>query len=467
MKLVELRVKQGSPLSKAKYSITTDSDENGYTFGPGYTTIYATNGGSDDWMYGEQTTKDLIYAYTPEVGDGTVGFWPTVDQIIPLCQENMYQNLMAAIFCGPYAVARDLSPSIVEKPTGMFFFELQRLGLEDGATYTVSIEPVNDAIASVSSPFEYTDLEMLETTSAAFTYTLKEDIQSGEVIKYLLSVNNGLATFSDTITKFYGTPLVIFEDSATNFNKWNSNKWNTTTQQYHSPARSIADSPNGEYGNNENNQITLVDPIDLDGAVYASLSYWAKWDIEAGYDYVMVLVSNNNGQSWTAMNGKYTHPGNSNQTFGEPVYDGTQDSWVKEEISLAQFIGQQIKIRFVLVSDVYVTGDGYFFDDMEVTVIDQATGIGDGSLKTSSGLLSVHPNPASDVVTVEFVPAQISFGNPTFSIYSLTGQTVYQSSLKQENGMVNIDVSSWTEGMYFYCLSVDHSILSSGKLIVK
>jgi carboxypeptidase T len=59
--------------------------DNHYTYGPGSTTIYPTNGGSDDWMYGEQSTKEKILSWTPEVGNGGDGFWPQVSRIIPLC----------------------------------------------------------------------------------------------------------------------------------------------------------------------------------------------------------------------------------------------------------------------------------------------------------------------------------------------------------------------------------------------
>ncbi len=73
------------------------TQENNYTYGPGSTTIYPTNGGSDDWMYGEQDSKPMILAYTPEVGTSSDGFWPAYSRIIPLCQENVLQNIMAAI----------------------------------------------------------------------------------------------------------------------------------------------------------------------------------------------------------------------------------------------------------------------------------------------------------------------------------------------------------------------------------
>ena len=441
--------------------------ENGYTNGAGYTTIYPTNGGSDDWMYGEQTTKGLIYSYTPEVGSGDAGFWPPVSQIIPLCQENMYQNLMAARLAGPYAIARDLAPSIIENQSGFFFFDLQRLGLEDGATYTVSIEPLSDAIATVSSPLAYSNLDILETVSAAFTFTLKENILSGEKVEYLLSVNNGLATFSDTIRKIYGTPVVIFEDSASTFNKWSSPKWNMTTSQYHSPARSIADSPSGQYENDENNAITLNQPIDLTDAVYASLGFWAKWDIEAGYDYVQVFVSDNNGASWTPVQGKFTHPGNSNQAFGEPLYDGTQSTWVKEEINIEQYLDKQIKIRFVLRSDVYVVGDGFFWDDMTVTVVDLATGTPENKPESQAARVSIQPNPASGSVTMNYTLDKYSPGLNTFKVYDITGHTVYESQLANGAGMISWDISSWPSGMYFYCIDFDRTVIASGKLIVR
>ncbi|MFQ6093019.1 MAG: M14 family zinc carboxypeptidase [bacterium] len=42
---------------------------NGYQPGnPASGTIYITNGDTDDWMYGEQTTKNKVFGITPEVG---------------------------------------------------------------------------------------------------------------------------------------------------------------------------------------------------------------------------------------------------------------------------------------------------------------------------------------------------------------------------------------------------------------
>src|SRR5690606_408012 len=104
--------------------------------------------------------------------------------------------------------------------------------------------------------------------------------------------------------------------------------WGLTTADYWSPPRSITDSPNGNYANNANTQITLRDPVDLTNAAWASLRFMAKWAIEPGYDYAQVLASANGGP-WTPLCGRYTKTGGPNQDTGEPVYDGQQSAWVE------------------------------------------------------------------------------------------------------------------------------------------
>ncbi len=91
---------------------TLMTQDNNYTIGPGSTTIYATNGGSDDWMYGEQETKNAIFSYTPELGSSSDGFWPSINRIVPICQENMLQNFLAGFFQEIFGHITDNSPAI-------------------------------------------------------------------------------------------------------------------------------------------------------------------------------------------------------------------------------------------------------------------------------------------------------------------------------------------------------------------
>ena len=85
------------PIDSAQYSIygKAITAENRYRVGPPNQTVnYVVNGNSDDWMYGEQSLKPKIFAWTPEVGLQTDGFWPAPDRIIPLANDNIYANLM-------------------------------------------------------------------------------------------------------------------------------------------------------------------------------------------------------------------------------------------------------------------------------------------------------------------------------------------------------------------------------------
>ena len=45
-------------------------------------------------------------------------------------------------------------------------------------------------------------------------------------------------------------------------------------------------------------KISYNDQIDLTNAVSRKVSFYAKWDIEADYDYVQFQVSTDGGNSW-------------------------------------------------------------------------------------------------------------------------------------------------------------------------
>lgn len=68
---------------------------NGYIPGPSWQ-LYVVNGSSDDWIYGEQTLKDKIFAMTMEVGSQADGFWPATSRIPQLVSENLGPNLFLA-----------------------------------------------------------------------------------------------------------------------------------------------------------------------------------------------------------------------------------------------------------------------------------------------------------------------------------------------------------------------------------
>ncbi|UCE19123.1 MAG: hypothetical protein JSV84_01895 [Gemmatimonadota bacterium] len=84
---------------------------NGYESGNSASgTIYPTNGGTNDWLYGEQTAKNMVFGITPEVGGTSDGFHPSHARIEPLILENLGPNLFAVEIAG--AIGSDLPPTM-------------------------------------------------------------------------------------------------------------------------------------------------------------------------------------------------------------------------------------------------------------------------------------------------------------------------------------------------------------------
>lgn len=438
------------------------TQDNNYTYGQASTTIYEANGVSDDWMYGEQGEKPMILAYTPEVGGSNDGFWPSISRIIPLCQENVLQNIMAARLVGKYADVNDLSPATIGEVSGYFNFSIKRLGLEQ-ANFTVSIEPLNDAIQEVGDPVVFEGMDVLESITDSISYTLNPNLVAGDEIRYLLKVDNGEVTDADTITKIFGQSIVVFSDNGNAIYNW-TGQWNISTSNYHSPTGSITDSPSGNYQSNQTNITSLNIVVDLSDAIFAVLDFWAAWEIEGGYDYVQVEVTTNGGSSWEPLEGNYTKTGNENQAPGEPVYDGFQTEWVRENINLEAYLGEEVRFRFVLVSDAWVTEDGFYFDDLQVSIISSPTSVNE---EVASVILSnPQPNPANDVVKFNFNIDEKTSTAIGISIYNSQGAIVFNEILNNNSNEITINISDWTPGVYFYRLNSQGEKGETKKLIV-
>ncbi len=83
--------------------------------------------------------------------------------------------------------------------------------------------------------------------------------------------------------------------------------------------------------------------------------------------YGQVKISTNGGSAWTPLEGMYTNPGTGSfQPPGQPLYDGTNTTWVKEEIPLNFSNLSNVKFQFQLKSDGYTTRDGWYLDDIGV-----------------------------------------------------------------------------------------------------
>ena len=434
--------------------------DNHYTYGPGSTTIYPSNGGSDDWMYGEQNTKEKILAYTPEVGTNSDGFWPSASRIIPLCQENMIQSLLAARYSGPYGELRDEMPIIIPERESYIKFALQRMG-QTPANYIVSVEPLGNAFLSVGEPLTFNDMEILETKTDSISFKLDANVKNGDTLRYVLTLDNGFYTTRDTVEKVFGTPVVIFFDDFPNTNNWNG-QWGLYGTLPYSPPYSIADSPGGNYANYSNTSYTLNNPIDLSHASVAVLNFYARWRLEAGYDYVQVSISANNGSTWTPLQGLFTKKGSDSQSPGQPLYDGIQSNWVREQIDLSSWSGQPVKLRFNLRTDAGTTDDGFFFDDLSVTIIDITSSTENQNAVSTSALKGPWPNPAKDNAEFQYT---LQTPGAELLITDLSGKTILRQPLSGLFGKTSVSTSELAPGVYLCKLLQNNRMLTTVKMI--
>ena len=113
---------------------------------------------------------------------------------------------------------------------------------------------------------------------------------------------------------------------------------------------------------------TIQLPADKDS--YLTFNHWV--DIET-WDYGQVLISEDDGRNWiniTPMN-----------DWDEPNYSDRVKEWDEEELSLSEFKGKDIIIRFYFCSEVSQEYDGWYIDDVYVVGTESTPGLAENHSK--------------------------------------------------------------------------------------
>jgi len=418
------------------------TSDNHFVSGTPGAILYTTNGGSFDWFYGEQATKDKILAFSPEAGSPDDGFWPAESRIDELCNTFATMNLMIARLTNKYAKITNTSSNIVTGVPNQVHFNLSILGLDTTGTFTVSLSNADSYSNSVGAPKQYSNVHLLQQINDSIPFNLTMATPTGTEFHLLLNISNGDFSHTDTLTFIYGNPNLAFSDSCNTIAQWtnDSDPWITTTSTYVTAPSCITDG-NGNYTDNTSKSITTSQSATIPTGAKAWLNFMAKWNLEKGYDYVQLTASEDNGANWVPLCGKYTTEGSQYQLLSEPLYDGEQNQWVKEEIDLTEFAGKQLKFRLTLVTDAGTNEDGFYFDDFKVYTIPVST-IGVPAYSNADHFL-IYPNPTQGIFTVSTstVPEGTSL-----EVLNILGKTVYRTALNKPT--IEIDLSRFPKGSY-------------------
>ena len=402
--------------------------------------LYPASGDSDDYMYKDSigvNGKDTMFVMTPETG---TAFWPAQNEVVPTCAAMVWPNLRMAHVTHKYLVTSETDDAVIGTNTGYFHHEVQRLGFESGPV-TVLINPITN-IQSVGASIAH-DIGWHTMDDDSISYVLDPAIQFGDEVVYELVTDYGAWQHRDTITKIYDQWLVVVNDDASSTADW-TGQWGLTTDESYSPTTSFTDSDGGDYDNDDSKTYTYNTTIDMTNANDGLITFYAKWDIEANYDYCQFQVSTDNGASWEGQCGLYTVEGSSTswngsvQPDGEPVWEAASD-WVQERISLSDYAGQMLQVRFILESDGGVTEDGFYFDDFQVQINAPA------ALEELNGLeLVAAPNPAN---TSLIISAANTFSG-TLMLLDQSGKVVYEQEIEGEQKQVEVSTAQLPEGVY-------------------
>ncbi len=389
--------------------------ENNYYLGTGVDILYPVNGEACDWMYGSEG----IFAYTPEVGSSSDGFWPATNRIIPLCEENLYANQYLALVAGSnYNLSLSVdSENFIQGNSYYINLAANNSGLSDasGQVY-ININTSDNLIfddsqlildeLSSGSTIDFGEINF-EVSSLALSGSLEE-------IKVdIYDNNNNISTRSLFI--LIGEPEVLINDEFESQNLWTIGYTDDTASagiwERAIPNPTYDDSgnilqpdfdhtPQGQYcyvtGNNVSNnssefgfgdvdggKTTLLSPIyDLSEFSVAVVSYWRWYVNEAngganpGNDIWRVDASNNGGLSWYSLE-------ETNQN---------SNSWTRHQFVLDE-LTNQMQFRFIAEDISYPGDDGSggsiieaAVDDFKILIFNDNTLIGDANY---DGLLNI------------------------------------------------------------------------------
>jgi hypothetical protein len=179
------------------------------------------------------------------------------------------------------------------------------------------------------------------------------------------------------------------------------------------------------------------------------IEFATRFATEAGFDYARVQISSNNGSTWTSLPGRYT-----TTVGGQPSYSGNQ-SWVVDQINIAAYAGQSVKIRFNYVTDSGQPGDGFFFDNFKVLNYTVTTGVSQIGTEVPErfSLKQNFPNPFNPSTKINYDLPKTGF--VTMKIYDVTGKVVANLISQNQNaGRYSIDfiAGDFPSGTYFYKL---------------
>lgn len=182
--------------------------------------------------------------------------------------------------------------------------------------------------------------------------SMKHTLEQGETLDVVNEINQYGVHYIDLSDLRGETTITFAGDTAVNLI---DNSPNDGQQFWYSPAV------------NEMNA-SLITTFDLTNADAATLRYNVWHQLEEDYDYAYVSISTDDGQTWELLVPADASAG----AFG-PSYNGSSankanqsEGWLKESISLNSYVGQQVQVRWDVLTESSIAEQGFAIDDITI-----------------------------------------------------------------------------------------------------
>jgi hypothetical protein len=336
--------------------------DNGYAPGPGLIGVgYPSRGIADEWMYAYGRPGDRIMSWAPELGSEADGFWPRIGRIMPLVQENDAMSLGAIWLAGsqPRIVSVDRIDTAGAAALRVVVQNVGRDAMDAGATVAIQRD-------SSAAPLALPPLAPLESRVLLLPVP-----RAGSVARPELRI----------VILYHGVPLVrivrpivrpvrtlFSEDFDVGLDRWRTTGWEV--ERIEGRGNVLTDSPEGDYHEAElPSAVTLREPVSLRGASAADLRFDARWVVEAKEHDARIQVRRVGDTVWSTLDVDYLQVPYDSASTDRSHFRGDSHEWHTYSASLDRFLGQDIVIRFVIVTPrtpFRATFDGVMIDDLSV-----------------------------------------------------------------------------------------------------
>jgi hypothetical protein len=229
-----------------------------------------------------------------------------------------------------------------------------------------------------------------------------------------------------------------------------NDNWHITAHRSHSATHSWYCGVENTWQYTINNDASLITPyfvVTPDSA----LKFWYYDTMEIGYDYGYLEIDNNCGW-WQTLK----------------TYNAGHLTWTQENVSMAGFYGQTVRIRFHFTSDPGVNAEGWYVDDFQVPII---IAVDENKSGNRIPALSISPNPSRNVAYIHVGQGLKADG---LKIYDISGRLVKNlySALNPKSYSVTWDATNERgqkvpAGLYFVQLEMGGEKLTEKVLLLK